>query len=114
MDIMGAVSYTHLFSIILGHNKMKKYLEDHGLKNKYADSLNALAFRNLVLWVLTAAKILPVYECIEYFKDEIKVFERDFGWNINSKYLRKELRLLLPFIKLKVLFPVVVAAKYFK
>lgn len=91
--------------------KMTDHLEENGIREEYCKCLNAFAFVILILWVLKNAKSESVFMCRKNFKKKICDFERQYGWDMNPKYLRKELRFLLPIVKNRVLFPVVVAAR---
>lgn len=94
--------------------KMTDHLEELNIRDKYEDCLNALAFTVLILCVLRNSKLKSVGKCRKSFKEKISEFEKNYGWNINPKYLRKELRILLPIVKNRLLFSVVIAAKFVK
>ncbi|MGU8934807.1 hypothetical protein ACV3VA_07915 [Clostridium perfringens] len=85
---------------------------DKNIRNEYDDCLNAVAFTVLILWVLRNSKVQSVGKCRKNLKEKISEFEKNYGWNIQPKYLRKELRILLPILKNRLLFLVVIAAKF--
>ncbi|EHK2346391.1 glycosyltransferase family 2 protein [Clostridium perfringens] len=92
--------------------KMTNHLEKMNIRNEYDDCLNAFAFTVLILWVLRNSKVQSVGKCRKNLKEKISEFEKNYGWNIQPKYLRKELRILLPILKNRLLFLVVIAAKF--
>lgn len=94
--------------------KMKQHLDEYGMRDEYADSLNAFAFTKLILWVFYEAKRATFKTCLKELRNKVGDFENEYGWNIGRRYLRLEARLLLPVIRLRILAPVVLAAKFVK
>ena len=92
--------------------KMTDHLEELNIRDEYDDCLNAFAFTVLISWVLRNSKHQSVGKCRKNFKEKINEFGKVYGWNIEPKYLRKELRILLPIVKNRLLFFVVIAAKF--
>lgn len=94
--------------------KMKEHLEKEGIREEYDDCLNAFAFTVLISWLLRNSKKMSIHRCLSFFKGKVKEFETVYGWEIESRYMRKEVRILKPVVKMKILLPVVIAAKVVK
>lgn len=91
--------------------KMAQHLESKKIKEEYKVSLNGFAFTVLISWLLRFAKRNKLKAVKKEFVKKIEEFEKDYGWEIEKKYIRKELRPLIPFVKYKALLPVIIAAK---
>lgn len=91
--------------------KMKKHLAHERLLDDYQTVVNAFAFSALIVWVLRYSGKHSLQEIHRVFREKRKAFEVEYGWDIADQFLRKETRVLLPFVKCNLLLPVVVAAK---
>lgn len=94
-------------------DKMKNHLNSNNLAIEFKDGLNGLAFSVLISWLLRNAKSMSSRQCFSEFKCKVATYRKDFGFEFNPAYMRKELRMLLPFVKKGFLWPIVVAAKYY-
>lgn len=91
--------------------KMRDHLEKKQIRQEYSVCLNAFAFTVLILWLLKDSKLESISKCRKHFKEKIREFEIEYGWDIDPAYLKKEVKFLLPIVRLKILFPIVIAAK---
>lgn len=90
---------------------MRKHLVDNGLFEEYEESLNALAFTKLIQWLLGYVYNHSVQETLKCFKNKVSSFKSEYSWDFRLKYLRKELRIIYPFVRCDFLTPIVLAAK---
>ncbi len=91
---------------------MKMHLEDNDLLEEFKESINALAFTKLIQWLIDYTHCHSISESFCKFIGKRSSFESEYGWDLGLKYLRKELRLIYPFVRYHILLPIVLAAKF--
>lgn len=95
-------------------SKMQWHLEESGLRQEYKEQLASFAFVVMILWLLRFSKQNSISETWKQFKVRRSQYVQEYGWMLRADYLRKELRLLIPFVWCDVLLPLVLAAKMSK
>lgn len=79
--------------------RMKQHLIECHLLKEYDLALNTFAYTALCGRLLSAVKSKNYTEVKQEMDQRIDDFEKDFCWNIDKKYLRREAKLLLPFLR---------------
>lgn len=95
-------------------SKMQRHLEESGLRQEYKEQLASFAFAVMILWLLRFSKQNSISETWKLFEVRRSQYVQEYGWMLRADYLRKELRLLIPFVRCDVLLPLVLAAKMSK
>lgn len=90
--------------------KMKQHLEEKGIEQEYEAQVASFAFVVMILWLLKYAKKNSIVATWKNFCERRRAYINDYGWQLNPGYVRKEVRLLIPFIRMHLLLPIVVAA----
>lgn len=90
---------------------MKVHLENKGILKQYFTHIASFAFVVMISWLLRFAKQNSIRRTIVAFNDKINNYIENYNWKLDKKYIRKEIRRLIPFIKYNLLLPVVLAAK---
>lgn len=91
--------------------KIGQQLSDCEAIAEYKTTLNAFAFSSLIVWLLRYAANHKVDETHKSFRERRKEYVAEYGWDIASKYLRSEAKMLLPLVKYNILLPLVILAK---
>lgn len=91
--------------------KMKAHLKEKGIWAEYEEHISSFGFIVMISWLLQYAKQHSIMNTLQAFKKERRNYQTEYGWHLNPHYLRKEVRLLFPFVRMNWLLPVVVAAK---
>lgn len=91
--------------------KLKRHLEENNLIEDYRTVINAFAYSAMIVWLLRYSSNHSLLSTLKEFKKKRKLYFKEFGWNVATKYLRKEAKFLLPVIRCNALLPVVIAAK---
>lgn len=91
--------------------KMEEHLNARGLMDEYRDALASFAFVVLISWILRFTKNNSFIKTYVALKEEINKYSNNYNWNLNKKYLRREVGYLILFIKYRLLLPVILAAK---
>lgn len=94
--------------------KMKQHLEEKGIEQEYKVQVASFAFVVMILWLLRYAKKNSIVATWKSFCKKRKAYINEYGWQLNPGYVRKEVRLLLPFVRMHLLLPIVVAAEWSK
>lgn len=92
--------------------KMEEHLNAKGLMDEYRDAVASFAFVVLISWLLRFVKNNDLIKIYTTFKEEINKYSDNYCWNLNKEYLRKEVGYLILFIKYRLLWPVILAAKF--
>lgn len=91
--------------------KMEEHLNARGLMDEYRDALASFAFVVLISWLLRFTKNNSFIKTYVALKEKINKYSNNYNWDLNKKYLRREVGYLILFIKYRLLLPVILAAK---
>lgn len=92
---------------------MKQHLQERGLLDNYRQALNSFAYTALCGRLLTLVKTEKYSELKQKMKLFTDDFEKEYGWDINKRYLRKEPKLMITFLRKRWYLLPVIGGKLF-
>lgn len=90
--------------------KMRQHMEANGIKQEYRVHLASFAFVVLISWLLKYSKVNSLDETWRCLCEKRKEYISEYSWQLNPDYIRKDVRILIPFVRMHLLLPIVVAA----
>ena len=92
-------------------NKVKSYLNKNGLLDEYRNALNSFAYTALIVSIYRRTQIYSMKEALKQSKYAFEKFKEIYDLKLDKDCLEIRTKCVLPFIRLGMLFPIVIAAK---
>lgn len=94
--------------------KMKQHLLNNKIYNRYETSLNCLAFKALSICLYRISNLQDKEKKLKLMKEKSKWYKNNFSFNskkIDKTALDTTSRLLLPFVRINLMFPILIMSK---
>jgi len=91
--------------------KIKKYLQNTGLFDKYKTTINSFGYTALIVSIYRITQNYKLDEALNKSKYALGIFKKKYSFNLDKDSLEVRTRCLIPFARLNLVFPIVVVAK---
>ena len=91
--------------------KVKQYLLDNNLLDKYRLTINSFALTACVISIYRIVQMYNFKESVDRVKEKIDEFELNYGFDIDIDSLDKRVTIMLPLIKFRLIYIVIFIAK---
>lgn len=91
--------------------KIKDYLQENGLFDQYKKTLNSLAYTALIVSIYRITRKYNFRQALNQSKYALRNFRKNYSFQLDVDSLETRTICLLPFAKLNMVLPIVIAAK---
>lgn len=91
--------------------KLKQHLCELHIEGEYEKAINAFGYAAFISWILNYSRHNSIWSCRKEIRKHFNYFLKEYGWNINKKYLRVEAVWTMLFIHCRLFLPLIFGAK---